>query len=117
MRTLTIVSAILVLAVITGLSQDKWRPVPQQDPAQEMRFAEIRAQYPVTTTYSDDGLSAHGKVLPASLYSDGYADGCLAGVGGPQLKRQLDAEYSKGWKAGKRSCKAEYDRVLREVTE
>lgn len=80
---------------------------------------EIRAQYPATTTYSADGISAQGKVrpAPASLYSDGYADGCLAGVGGPQLKRQLDAEYSKGWKSGKRSCKANYDRILKEMTE
>ena len=125
-----------------------------EDLAQQARFAAIRAQYPTTTIYSPDGLTAHGVVTPAvdvagifkempltrpgtkltpddlarvmsegaqypatTTYSDGYADGCLAGAGGPQLKRQLDAEYSKGWKAGKRSCKANYDRALREMTE
>lgn len=82
--------------------------------AQEKRIAELRAQYPATTTYSTDGLSARGEVRSLSgAYSEGYASGCLAGAGGPQLKKPpFDWEGLRGWKAGKRSCKAKYDQLL-----
>lgn len=73
-----------------------------------------RAQYSETMAYRDDGSAVRGKVTSQTPYDGGFADGCLAGVGGPQTKRlPSDKEYSRGWKAGKRECKANYDRLLR----
>jgi hypothetical protein len=68
----------------------------------------------LTSYASDDPSRVRGKATAHTPYDGGFADGCLAGAGGPQTKRlPSDKEYLRGWKAGKRECKANYDRLRR----